>query len=405
MDATKYIFLDTNNWIYLSNGYDILNQKHDELHFKLFDVLKRGERTKILQILTNDIIIEEWRRNKKETEKQIERLTNQHKEKTRILNCIKESIPEEGKNIDHILLKLEEAFIEKKSQHFKHISDVEKFLEEQTIKVPITDKTKNKAIEIALAKKAPFCGDKSNSMADALIFLSALEFIEEQKDIIPDIFNTNNGQDEIIFPASYFASSNKGDFSDPKNSTIIHPHLKPYLDKTETQFKYSLKELILSLEKDVLTIEEILYLEDFERDAPCEYCYTDYLPSVQFTRTIKVKDESNDTSLVGQFIIPFDGGKPRHYTKDDFKTELRVATCYHCGADYLECPCGTLNYFEHTDEIYSCQGNCGRAYLMYFDKDGSYDITMLRDNKCLGCGDRYEKLNEHSLCEHCADFY
>jgi len=39
--APQYIFLDTNNWIYLANGFNVLSKEHDDLHFRVFDIIEK----------------------------------------------------------------------------------------------------------------------------------------------------------------------------------------------------------------------------------------------------------------------------------------------------------------------------------------------------------------------------
>jgi predicted nucleic acid-binding protein len=70
----KYIFLDTNNWIYLCNGYNVYSGKHEELHFKIFDTLKKRSEEGSLRFLINDIVIDEWTRNESQRREQLNAL-------------------------------------------------------------------------------------------------------------------------------------------------------------------------------------------------------------------------------------------------------------------------------------------------------------------------------------------
>lgn len=272
----KFIFLDTNNWIYLSNGFNILSNKHDELHLKIFDTIKKRVNDGSLVFLINDIVIDEWNRNKSEAENQIIAIQNKYKAYLNSLNVIQEFISCNRKRITKLKKVLEEKYNEKIQRHRDHIKSVEEFLLKETVKIDISDKNKIEASNLALAKKAPFIGDKKNSMADALILLSSIEYIYENEKIdislfseikekqlyFPESYFMSTNEDEfssfddkeiihpdlesyqqnisskLNFPESYFVSSNKGDFSSPEDKEIIHPDLESYLQKTNTKGRF-----------------------------------------------------------------------------------------------------------------------------------------------------------------------
>ena len=69
------ILFDTNIWIYLANGYNFLVKEtekskqynahqNDNPHFKFFEQLKSKVINNEIEIIINQIIIDEWNRNK-----------------------------------------------------------------------------------------------------------------------------------------------------------------------------------------------------------------------------------------------------------------------------------------------------------------------------------------------------
>ena len=206
----RYIFLDTNNWIYLSNGFNILSNKHDELHFKVFDLLRKRTGDGSITILINGLIIEEWQRNKRHCKKQVEDLSRALGANEGTVKNIGKLIGGEGKDAAAMLVTHMQSFYQPKiARHEKHIDEVEQFLQNQTFVIEITDAVKVKASDQALQKKAPFIGDKKNSTADAVILLSSIEHIKTNCGVKP----FGPGSATVFYPENYFVSSNSGDFS------------------------------------------------------------------------------------------------------------------------------------------------------------------------------------------------
>lgn len=220
----RYIFLGTNNWIYLSNGFNILNNKHDELHFKVFDLIKKRVNDGSLTVLTNRLILEEWARNKQHCKNQIKELKDRQHAYLSTLKNIKKVVDDVGK-------KLSEALESKIQRHESHINDVEEFLMTKTTQIDIPDHIKVKAADLATEKKAPFIGDKKNSMADALILLSSIEHIEKFCGV--KLFGGDSKT--VVYPENYFVSGNSGDFSSPTNKEIIHPDFRKLSSENRNQ--------------------------------------------------------------------------------------------------------------------------------------------------------------------------
>lgn len=405
---TKYIFLDTNNWIYLSNGFNILSNKYDELHLKVFDIIKKRVEEGLLVFLVNDIVIEEWRRNKPQTENQIKDIENKYKSYKNSLKTIKSFVKE---GIDTELLKIKnelDSTFEKKVNVLKnHVAEVEDFLLNKTQKIELDDKIKVEAANLALEKKAPFIGDKKNSMADALILLNSIEYLyQNQKTTLPP--QTIDSETEVLFfPESYFVSSNKGDFSSEENKEKIHPDLTSKLEKTNTEFFFTLGKLINSLEEEFLTIEEERAIEHADDSVYCVYCDSAYYPSVQFSEEFLIPDGNKGQNLIGQYRIDFGDNHNHDYKDEDFMSAIRTANCTFCGAEYIECTCGELNFIEEYNKKFYCAGECGNVFIVHADIDRKgmvhdlqYEIVV--EHRCEKCGEMFDEVDESGYCEVCA---
>ncbi|PZR16204.1 MAG: hypothetical protein DI539_17895 [Flavobacterium psychrophilum] len=407
----KYIFLDTNNWIYLSNGFNVLSNKHDELHLKIFEIIQRRAEEGLLIFLINEIVVEEWKRNKSSTEQQIKDLNNKYKSYSEALGSVRNFIGEESDEmLGPLGIKMEQAFKRKITHLQKHIVDVEDFLLNKTQRIPISNNVKIEATDLALERKAPFIGDKKNSMADALILLSAIEYLKENHRLALPAELMDDGIEAVFYPKSYFVSSNKGDFSSPADKEIIHPDLAPKLAETKTSFYYTLGKLINSFEDEFLTFDEQRAIEFADDRFYCDQCESDYYPSVHFSEEFYVPDSGKSVEHLNQIRINFDNYGTDLYKPEDFLTAIRTASCANCAAEYVECPCGNVNYVEVYNEKIRCEGECGRVFIAHAEMDRkgsvlSVDYEILHDKECQGCGIFFEKLSDSDLCSECEDGY
>lgn len=362
----------------------------------------------MLIFLTNDVVIEEWKRNKPSTESQIKELENKYKSYSESLKSIKTFVKEDIEEVFHQLRsELEVAYTKKVSLLKKHIIDVEEFLINNTQRIPVTDNVKIEATNLALERKAPFIGDKKNSMADALILLSAIEHLHAEHMMAVEIYGNNVALNN--YPESYFVSSNKGDFSSPHDKEIIHPDLQPKLNKTNTVFYYTLGKLINSFEQEFLTIDEQRAIEFADDRFYCDHCDSSYYPSVHFSQEFYVPDSGKSDEFINQYWIDFENLDTGIYQSDDFLTAIRTANCSNCGAEYIECPCGTVNYLEDYEKI-RCIGECGRTFIIHadIDKKGtvhSLDYEIIRESECQSCGNFVKQLNDSDLCSDCEESY
>ncbi|WP_221389947.1 PIN domain-containing protein [Dyadobacter sp. NIV53] len=75
-----YLILDTNIWLYLANNLDPYNARSDEeTHFLLYEKLEKLVLDRSIKILINDIILDEWKRNKAQTLLSVQKHSNKLK--------------------------------------------------------------------------------------------------------------------------------------------------------------------------------------------------------------------------------------------------------------------------------------------------------------------------------------
>ena len=137
------------------------------------------------------------------------------------------------------------------------------------IQLPVSDWSKNMAIEHALQKKAPF--RSRNSMADALIFFSAVEWVNTKK---PD--------------NSFFVTHNTKDFSDPQmsNNELLAVDLQSFVVNINLGYDIIIGRVFNKIEQFVVTKEEI---EQEEADV----------------ELIRFKEELSEDSIFGSRISNF----------------------------------------------------------------------------------------------------
>ena len=298
---------------------------------------------------------------------------------------------------------IDEETVKKSNLHKQHIERVKKFIEEHTENIAVSDEHRIEASSMAQRKQAPFVGDKSNSMADALILLSITDFLDKSKrNDHPAVKYARQESEEV---ESYFITSNFGDFAALPDKHTIHPDLVHILERSGTAYYPSLVPLINKLEAEFLTQDELRAIEEADESACCEVCDSEYM-SIQFSMVTKVYDPfkvkgTNDVdqlSLFGDEIAPI---------QEPF-SEVRPAYCDHCGADFITCPnCGDFVHIKENEKT-QCTG-CHYKFLLNVEKDRKgaihgYEYTIVNDFTCNYCGDDFDEISEEGLCENCAEF-
>jgi len=396
----RYVFLDTNNWIYLANGFNPYSKKHDDVHLKVFDLLEKRAEDGSIIVLVNHLVLDEFERNKAQTEAKIHDISNKAKAYIGNLKPVKEFLGNSDEQLNAIEAKIIATAESRIANLRQHNFNVERFLKKWTIQIPISDKQKLKAAEMAVEKKAPFIGEKKNSMADALHILSFAEYLDENLGGRKDSFRSYD-------PPGYFVTSNSGDFSDPNEKEKLHSDLQPILEKSGSAFYYVLHKLVSVLEQEFLTKEEQGIIEDAEGWKFCEICDYEFEEN-EFSKPFEIFDPhllkggSRDENQLGLF-------KEIIIRPENPYVSARTVSCHNCGSDYLECPnCDELVLTRNSGEVIECP-SCYYKYKFTREQDKkgaiydiNYEIVMTYD--CCNCGCDVEEINENGFCMSCWEY-
>lgn len=400
--------MDTNIWIYLSNGFNVLTNKYEEnTHIKMLQFLKQNIQSQKTALLVAENIYDEWNRNKASTEKLIKILENRKKESKNQLKDVFEKLPEKKAELNLIIDEYTQKIDELISLNYNHISEVEDLLNNHVIKYPISNSTRIIASKQAERKLAPFKGDKSNSMADMLILLSGIEYIEKNLCIVPDF---------DLYPMNYFVSSNKNDYSSETDPNSIHDDLKLFLTKTNTNYRIHLGKLINEISDHLVFTEMELqeYDDNLADTEPCPFC-DDYYGIIDFNEpSFSIRDKRYEFHDKKQLRFEFDT-TPLDKLNQHALVEIKEGCCNYCGHVFVECGiCGETIPIEY-DENNVCKG-CGAVYFpaVIQDRKGaieSIDYSIVKDSfACCACGEifYYEDLDleegkEEYECDNCGE--
>ena len=147
---------------------------------RLIEKFKSGE----IQIVVNDIIIQEWDRNKEAKETLIQRYENLITNNEKHFMSIGTDLGKADRKRLKRLHKHYKDHLKKKIQtNREQIDKLDQILKHEAVKAPITSSNKSKVTDWAIAKKAPLHKNK-NSSADALIIFSSIDFLVDKIDNI-----------------------------------------------------------------------------------------------------------------------------------------------------------------------------------------------------------------------------
>jgi len=365
-----YLILDTNTWIYLANGADLSGKFHESAHFSLLEKLTQKIDDGSVEILITDVILEEWNRNKQTTNALIEKLKGRLRNAETVLGDIQEKLT--GKiDIEILAVKREyKKYIEEQiALNEKHIEQVEKLLS-SSVQFPITSNVKAFAADWSVAKKAPFTGKKSNSMADAYILFAAVEYIKT--------ISAGDGIDE--FPLDYaplpiFVSANRDDFSSVANPDVIHDDLKSVLEEVKMSY-YRLLPAALNFvearlfeESEIQRIQHEMEVQYYTNTSLCEVCDPDneysVLNLVHFSKPYDIFNELEMLSHV-QLNLEFNEmAEP----KTAFVTTIQTGYCQYCSTEHVKCQgCQEITAITADKaEGFECE-SCG----LYYKIDSKY---------------------------------
>ena len=361
--------LDTNVWIYICNTHSFQKDETGQYpHIKMFNSLKELVDNEDLKILTNDLIIEEWNRNKAATRKYINRLNGELVEKRNRLKMKIKNNSEESAQLIKAILEIEKNI----ERNEVHLIDVEEFLKDKTIKYPITNESKIVAADQAIAKKAPFTGKKSNSMADMVILLSGIDYIKKH-------YSAEIIEDYVLHPNSYFVSGNKSDFSSKDNEQEIHKDISSFMDEVGMCYFTNLGEFInIITHSNLISDLDIQNYNDFiDGDLElCPYCDENLDAYICFNKKVSIRDKNKPLYDDKQLRLNFVEETTEELNKGAY-IETYEGICSWCGSRFIQCAlCGEMLKINLGNE--QCL-HCGATYttpIEYREKDIIYDLDI-----------------------------
>lgn len=330
-----YLIFDTNIWIYLANGHDPLaNSDNSNKHFEFLETLEYLRNTDKISILINDIIIDEWNRNKQNVFQKINKL---QRKLDNADNAIKD-ILRYSTGFDGLSDKYKEGLRQEIEANRNHIKNVEDFLFSECINTGIEQSVKLQVYQMAVDKDVPLHKGKNN-LSDITILLSAYEYLKTYM--------------EYELPV-YFVSNNWQDFTDEKDKDSFHPEIKKLLKDVKIEYERVLPKAIKLTEEAVEEIEKYLeeqhYLESIYFTCLEPLCHgsESFQPYGYLDHELDVKYKSILERDPNQLEL-FDFQVPEQLINRKTKT----GECVICQTIHVLCPeCGELNYWNwDTDEI------------------------------------------------------
>lgn len=334
-----YLILDTNIWVYLANGHDPMTDKaHDDLHFNLLKSLKELKANRDICILINDIVLNEWKRNKHHCLQKVESLKKKFANPDEVFKGI----------LKYAKLDVEElkkeylAGIEKDIKaNEEHIVNVEYFLKNECTIIETTKEIKLKMFDLSVNNKAPF-HNKKNNIADATILFSADEFLQDM------LYSEDS--------SAIFVSNNFTDFTDSKNKEKFHPEIVAQLHSPDIKYQRVLPAALQVSKEILLEIEAFykreLYLESISFNCRTDWCdvYENQHPLGYLDTEMPVKTESESLFNPNQLNlfpdIPINLEQFSH---------VRLGNCTMCGTLHIECPCcDSIFHVDDSDEKFEC---------------------------------------------------
>jgi hypothetical protein len=342
------LILDTQIWIYLAKGFNQDTKiKDEEAHFLMVKWILEKIEAKKCRIFSNYIIKIEWKRNKMvcnerivSLERQITNKKNELKNKRKSLNYLE---------LAKEFRKTEKEIKEKISKNKNHIQTIDKILA-NSIDIRIDDKHKLMAVDLAIDKRPPF-HNKKNSVADAIIFLSTVDYFYYD--------------DEFCINDTIFIS-NDTDFSESKKNKKFHPELARMLSDKPIIFETNLAKALELGEEIIAKYQK--YLDYLNRD--CIGCLMDCkgveygMGEVEFNDYVEIKiNESGYKYNPNQLLMQLGGNY--NISADELKAlekrnyiRIELGECNFCNAIHIRCDCGE----EHASYEDYIECGCGKTF-------------------------------------------
>ncbi|WP_298156180.1 PIN domain-containing protein [Flavobacterium sp.] len=350
------LILDTQTWIYLANGFNQSSSKYEDgQHFKLYQKIEDFRKKKQIKLIVNEVVVEEWNRNKKSTLHLIEKHTKTMEGNANAVKNMKQYLSEDGKSqLDETFLEYKNGISQEIEKNKIHIAKIEKLMFKDSLHIPVSDQIRIDVTMLAQKKKAPF-HNKNNSVNDALILFSIIDYLK------------NCNADEIG-TGSIFISNNSDDYCEKIGSKIIHPDLSPYFLDADLEFETNIgKALDLSPE----IIEEIdnyrsfigRYSDCLSPSCPDE----DQMNAVEYAIEEKIRIAGKDVVEFNPYQLQLKLGKDNALTRAKVDlinwgsfAHISFGNCEHCNALHLRCECGSEHLIGDSESfIVFCY--CGAA--------------------------------------------
>lgn len=233
------LIFDTNIWLEF-----IAQDKPKGILEELKTKKEEGE----IRLLTNQIIIDEWERNKDSIKDKIKNtVDNYFYNAKKAFELYQPADKEEFDNQANAFFDAKDQLVE---NALNHVEETEAFLHgcEKTV---ITEEMKLEVIDRALEKRAPFVVNKNN-VGDALILLSSIEYMKEKTIGIKD---------------SIFVSYNHTDFASKEDKDKIDAELKDLIEEANMKYTRHIGEALeLNPELNKEINEYFEYLEQSADD-------------------------------------------------------------------------------------------------------------------------------------------
>jgi hypothetical protein len=224
-----HLILDTNIWI----AFVARNNPSG-----ILEMLEVKNRKGSIRILSNEIVVAEWIRNKKKT---IADITGGIKNDFDAISRLSNYLPkDEGRRLRQAFKPFQKKKKELIGLGIQRVEDTEKLITSCEM-TEVTDEMKLRVVEWGLNRKAPF-HDKG-SVADALILLSSAEYCMKHTRGIKD---------------SIFVSFNHKDYTDGKNKDEIHTDLKDLVDGANMIYKRNIAEALHLAPKLQKEVEDLI---------------------------------------------------------------------------------------------------------------------------------------------------
>jgi hypothetical protein len=363
-----YIILDTNIWLYLANGQNLGNDITNVgvHHFELLSELIDKQDDGYIKIIVNEIIVEEWTRNKVNAEGLIIKLKNKIEQVGKNESDYNQFINNEDKLILNAgLNKVKEGLELLVAENIKHIDNVELFLKNACQSTSISEKAKLAACELSLRKNAPFHNNKNN-MADAVILLSGIDYLKRvlEKD-----------------DKAYFVSNNTKDFCEAQSKNKFHPDIIDLVKPTDLNFTNNLNEVITvsrEVQNELETIEYLqsdYYLSTLQFDCQTPACIKRGYSFGYLTESVIVAQEFDFSAALNQLIL---------FNDNTLEPKIKIVKsgyCQTCGSKHIVCPkCKGFIYDADTYYDVECR-LCQTTFSLLYNDDGDLELTIKNAHK------------------------